>query len=300
MNYASLALTILMSTVTSLGPNKEKISLRTPSLKVDSLFSLIANTEENRIFMNNNDGYTKFEYKIYKAPFTNKSDLYIVRAIVQITPGRIAKVENPSGGYNDVRLGRGMVSIELQKYFEYEEEYGANIRAITYWPQSTPVNVSLSSGYSGTYSTSYTSSFEAGLGVSMGDGLGASINGSSSETMSTAYTFSTSNTISYQEPLISAQYSSGINKKAYWTYEYIKGENHGLVTLPLDLCIMFEMDREERHCPRDSFQFFLHIETEDLYYEGNFFMGRGWKYGTKYENTLQVNAFYDEKVLPIF
>lgn len=66
--------------------------------------------------IDNKDDYAHRLCDIYKASFTDYSDLYIAREQIWITPGRIARMEN--NYYNDVQLGRGFVSIELQEYYE--------------------------------------------------------------------------------------------------------------------------------------------------------------------------------------
>lgn len=255
-----------------------------------TIFQKFGVSHEPTKLIDNNDGYTYRLCDIYKSSFTNYSDLYIVREQIWITPGRIAKMENSK--YSDVQLGKGLVSIELQEYFENDNKHGGHIKTKAWWPQSSQVNVSLSSSYSDSYSNSFTSSVSGGASLGAGS-VGASISSSNSSTSTTAYSFSCTDVISYVEPLMSSQLSSSSNKKVYWTYEYPNAENHGLVTLYLDLYIMFEMDKNYVNCGSSAFKFVLTVETTDVYYEGNIFMGRGWKYGTKYSNSILNDCFLE-------
>lgn len=255
-----------------------------------TIFRKFGVSHEATKLIDNKDGYTYRLCDIYKASFTNYSDLYIVREQISVTPGRIAREENPY--YNDVQLGKGLVSIELQEYYESEDKHGGHITTKAWWPQSSQVNIALSSSYSNSYSSSFTSSVSAGASIGAGS-QSASISGSNSSTSTYGYTFSCSDTISYVEPLMSSQLSSSNNKKVFWTYEYPNAENHGLVTLYMDLYVMFEMDKDYVNCGSSAFKFLLSVETTDVYYESNFFMGKGWKYGTKYSNSLLNNCFLE-------
>lgn len=256
----------------------------------NTIFQKFGVSHEPVKLIDNNDGYTYRMCDIYKSPFTNYSDLYIVREQIEVTPGRIAREDNPN--YNDVQLGKGLVSIELQEYYENENKHGGHIKTKAWWPQSSQVNVALSSSYSSAYSNSFSSSISAGLSLGAGSN-NASISGSNSSSSTSSYSFSCGDVISYKEPLMSSQLSSSSNKKVYWTYEYPNDQNHGLLTLRMDLYVMFEMDKDYINCGSSAFKFLLTVETTDVYYEGNLFMGKGWKYGTKYTSSLLNNCFIE-------
>ena len=283
-------ISILLLNSICLNTNASVSSLSDNSTQQTTIFQKFGVSHEATKLIDNKDGYTYRLCDIYKASFTDYSDLYIVREQIWITPGRIARTEN--NYYNDVQLGRGSVSIELQEYYESDNKHGGHITTKAWWPQSSQVNVALSSSYSSSYSNSFTTSVSSGASLGAGS-QNASISASNSSTSTYGYTLSCSDTISYVEPLMSSQLSSSNDKKVFWTYEYPNAENHGLVTLYMDLYVMFEMDKDYINCGSSAFKFLISVETTDVYYESNFFMGKGWKYGTKYSGSLLNNCFLE-------
>ena len=231
------------------------------------------------------DGYVYYSLEVYKAFYTDVSNLFIIHAVTDFTPGIVAEANNEKfndGSYYGVYLNKGYVHLTLERYFE-GDKHGGFMVPKEFWPKSSTFQTTISTSFSGELNKSFSLNGD----VSLGNGgiISGNVGGSKSTGFSFAFSKSAS-TVS-ADPVLSAQMSSSNSLEAQWNYFNKKTDmiNVGSVTYTLDTYYMFEMNNDYYKTNCDSF-----ILTYSVMYQCGWGTG-GMQDGTPYSSNVKISCF---------
>ncbi len=198
-------------------------------------------------------GYAYVEMDLYKSPYTDKSNLYLLNSKVNFTPGIIPQIhgdrQDDGSKFKEAYLKYGGFDFELEQYNEGWRRSG-NISIKASWPYSTNVSTTISSSFSKTLS----------FGISNGQSTGnlnggfLSVEANSMFTTSVAYQFTKTLSSVTADPMLSHQYSPQSVENLEWTYITQNPEVAGTITYNVNSYVLFEMDNTAMNMSSDAFR----------------------------------------------
>lgn len=259
---------------------------------VSSAFSYLGGSPSAQKCLDNPDGYAYYLNSVYKSPYTNASDLYLLREQIWFTPGYAARNDgtNPNRDYynSGAMLGKGTVGVTLKKY-ESGDAHGGDVAIKSFWPQSSNVSTTVTSSFGTTLSGSL--GFSQSAGAEIGDGAKITVSKGQSSGVGLSFTWSKSTSSLVEDPMVSSQYSPSTNLGVTWNYEVNGKDTAGKLTYAFDCFVLFEMSRSYANCGSSAFQFVFSLATQDAYWDWTWYLGHDWFYGTTYDYNLHVDAF---------
>lgn len=259
----------------------ERESLRFGSSLDTSIFTTVHTSSLTQL-INNTDGYTQLQYRIWKTPYTAITDLWVFQVYLMITPGYVAHQYNT--WYDEgAHLGKGTVELRLRPYSSFVgNATGGSIYEHQLWPLSSTVVTTITSSLSTT--VAYNFGMETGVGYSAGNGASLSQTFANSTTLSFTWTKSSSSV--GNDPLLSAQasYDSG-EWTSSWFYQTQSPSVAGILTYHLDCFAAFEIGTNYYNCSQDCFHYEIEVHTWDYYHHWL----TGWNFGTEYSGSTSDN-----------
>ena len=197
---------------------------------------------------NDVNGYVYLDLSVYKLPYTESSNLYVLNYRASFTPGCVARIngETINGrSYNNVSLANGYLHVSAEK-MNQGYRYSGNVSYKASWPSSSDIITTFTSSYGETLTNSES------LSISIGEG--GSIIPTIEGTISTSYTmnFNVSTSSVCADPLLSMQNSPNNFAQSQWSFETISNIA-GRVTYHLNSYYLFEMDKTATNCDSDAF-----------------------------------------------
>ena len=198
------------------------------------------------------DGYVYATLSVYRAPFTEKSNLYLLNAAVQFTPGHVAILNDntQSNGepFADSYLGAGFFHIRLAEVNE-GWRHSSKLKIKQCWPQSSDVSTTISSSFGSELSLG----FSKGGKISMNNGGSLGFEGDVSSSLGLSFSFSKSKSSLVDDPSLSEQWTNEDSKEVERSFETLYPKVAGSLTYSLDANILFEMDESANGMSDDAF-----------------------------------------------
>ncbi len=241
-----------------LAPKEEPaaVSSTSTSLNVED-YALIYSYKPVTI-LESEDGYAYVEQKVYKLPYTERSNLYIYNPSVTFVPGYQAKLNNSlqvnGKPFAEGYLKNGYFHAKLGAYNEGWRKSG-NIKVLTSWPRSSNVSTTITSKFGFTLSKEYTK----GQSIELGNGGLIKIEASSEQSTKLSFAFEKSKSSTVDDPALSYQADRENGDKMQWSYLV---ENHkvaGALSYNIDCHILFEMDNSATNMSSDAFRCYYDI-----------------------------------------
>lgn len=255
----------------------------------DSVFGRIAGSPQAFKIIDNRDGYVYYYNSIYKAPYTNVSNLFLLEEEMWFTPGNVPASAGYTQYVSGTRLGKGSVELEILQYTDASRNIvGGKPYVKAFWPQSGRMSTTISTSCGGVVSEQSAWGKGASAGYSAGNGasIRASSSSSGSSTLSVNWDKSLSTLV--DDPIVSSQFSPSSDSSVLFTYEVLNPEISGLVTFHFDCFVLFELDSRVTNCKNSTFQFNFRVRTQDYWYKNTWF-DKGWKFGDLYTYNLLVS-----------
>lgn len=213
-------------------------------------------------------GYVYDKIDIYKHPYTESSDLYLLKVVSQFTPGIVAFQNNTkmSDGkpFKQDYLAKGFVHISAYQY--QRTEYGGDIA----YKAVAPLSSLTTTTFSSSYGTTSTNSFSTNVGVSMDEMGNLKVSSSASSSTSLSLSYSSSVSSVSADPILSTQYAYNSNTKkreAQWSFMVGNPDIAGAKTYWLTSYLLFEMSNTVSYWNRDVFDCYIHFGyTSQNYY----------------------------------
>lgn len=259
--FASILLTCLTSMTSGYGVIENEASGSILLNQDAPTFKLIADPAPIKT-LESEDGYAFADLAVYKSPFTECSDLYLLQAAVSFTPGCVARANGSkqSNGDDFVNsyLNSGYFHLEVND-IDQGWRRSSQIAIKGSWPDSSNVQTTISSSFGVSLNTEFGQSLEGGITL----GNGASLKLTSSSSIGTALTLSFEKSISSvaSDPLLSHQINPQNTSEQQWSYSVLNKKVAGTITYTLDSYLLFEMDRSSWNCSNDAF----HCEFDSSY-----------------------------------
>ncbi len=256
----------------------------------NSVFTRIAGSPNAFKIIDNRDGYVYYYNSIYKAPYTNLSNLYLLEEEMWFTPGDVPASAGYSQYVSGTRLGKGSVELEILQYGDAERNISGGVPYVkAFWPQSSKLNTTISSSCGGTMSKQSAWGNSASVGYSAGNGASVKASSNSSGSSSLSVNWEKSLSTLVDDPIVSSQYSPSSSSSVLFTYQVINPEISGLVTFYFDCFVLFELSKQITNCKDSTFKFEFHVRTQDYWYKNKWF-DKGWKFGDLYIYDLTVTV----------
>lgn len=259
--FASILLTCLTSMTSGYGVIENEASGSILLNQDAPTFKLIADPAPIKT-LESEDGYAFADLAVYKSPFTECSDLYLLQAAVSFTPGCVARANGSKQGNGDdfvnSYLNSGYFHLEVND-IDQGWRRSSKIAIKGSWPDSSNVQTTISSSFGVSLNTEFGQSLEGGITL----GNGASLKLTSSSSIGTAVTLSFEKSISSvaSDPLLSHQINPQNTSEQQWSYSVLNKKVAGKITYTLDSYLLFEMDRSSWNCSNDAF----HCEFDSSY-----------------------------------
>lgn len=196
-------------------------------------FSYLGGFPEKALVINYTYGYVYYNLSVYKASYTNHSNLYLVFVQTEFTPGYVAYANGDTWYGPNYKLFDGYVHLAASKYVVSSSAHGSNLLLKEFWPQSSTFITTITSSYGGT--ATYNSSIQAGVTL---DG-GATITGTSGTSLS--FSFNRSIGVTTTDPYLSSQSDPDNVEEAQWNYT-ATSDAAKQTTYYLKTFYLFEMD----------------------------------------------------------
>lgn len=213
-------------------------------------FSLISDPEPFKA-IESSDGYLYLDVSLYKSPYTEKSNLYILNTEATFTPGVVALANGSkqSNGESFVQayLSSGFLHVEIkQAYNEGWRKSGA-IAIKECWPQSSNVSTTISSSFGSTLSEEF--SIDGGVEIGNGGFVGK---GGVGYSTSLSFSFQKNLSSLTSDPVLSHQRDPQNANNLQWSYRVLKNAVAGSISYVIDSYVIFEMDTSASSCHPDS------------------------------------------------
>ena len=233
----------------------------------DSVWSRIAASSSIQMTIDNTDCYVYYYNSIYRTPFTESSNLYLIREQVCFVPGYIANKAD-SYYHADCALLSGAVGITMKQYEDNEKgAKGPDFVVKDYWPKTAAFTTTVTSSYGSTVDYSLEAKLEGGAEISSGDGAGIKKGGSVSGGASVTFTASKSATTSAADPTISVQRNpNDLSNGIYWVYTVQNADVVGKTSYTMDCYLLVEMAENAINCSDNAMKFDFHLNCAIQWY----------------------------------
>lgn len=218
------------------------------SLNSNSIsFSFIGTYSNYAKVIDEEEGYVYYNIFIYKAPFTDRSDLYLFHCDTRFTPGHAAYNAGFTDYLQNEYLSKGTVSMHLKKYIDEDNDIESSSFAYkASWPASSPIYTQISSSYSYSINSGYTT----GVSLGLTSGLSFYIE----KYTETSISVQTDITTLSPDPTLSHQFSPEDPYCLTRNFTVQDKEVAGKLTYNLSTVYLFEMDNYSySNCNRDAF-----------------------------------------------
>lgn len=262
----------------------------TPSAPITgSIFTRISGSPHAFKIIDNRDGYVYYYNSIYKAPYTNVSNLFLLEEEMWFTPGNVPASAGYSQYVSGTRLGKGSVELEILQYANADKNIVGGVPCVkAFWPQSTKMSTTISTSFGGTVSEQSAWGKDASVGYSAGNGASIKASSSSGNSSTLSVNWDKSLSTLVDDPIVSSQFSPSSDSSVLFTYEVINPEVSGLVTFHFDCFVLFELSSHVTNCKDSTFKFTFRVRTQDYWYKNTWF-DKGWKFGDLYTYDLNVH-----------
>lgn len=236
------------------------ITSATSSVKIED-YALIYSYKPVTI-LESEDGYAYVEQKVYKMPYTERSNLYIYNLSVTFVPGYQARLNDSlqtnDKPFVDGYLKTGYFHAKLGTYNEGWRKSG-NIKVLTSWPCSSNVSTTITSKFGFTLSKEYTK----GQSIELGNGGLLKVEASSEKSTKLSFTFEKTKSSTVDDPGLSYQADPHDGEKMQWSYLVENPKIAGALSYNIDCHILFEMDNSATNMSSDAFRCYYDISYQN-------------------------------------